>query len=126
MGAAKEARDHAHFRAQFDAEAQRTRLVHVDRYDLQRIEDDLAVARAEKAQLRRDLDRCKARLKERAATLTAERRQWQEERDALLARAHEGEHAMISYRRRWEYVSRLLRRFPADQVRALREEMNDE
>lgn len=126
MGAAKEARDSAHFRAQFDAESQRTRLVQVDRYDLQRIEDDLAVACAEKAQLGRDLDRCKARLQERAATLTVERGQWQEERDALLARAHEAEHAMISFRRRWEYVSRLLRQFPADQVRALREEMNDE
>ena len=122
MGIAKEGRDKAHFRAQFDAEAARTRLVQIDRYDLQRIEDDLALARAEKAQLRRDLDRCKARLGERAATLTVERRQWADDRAGLLKRAHEAERAMLSFMRRWEYVSRLLRQFPASQVRALREE----
>ena len=126
MGAAKEARDRAHFLAQFDADERRARLVQVDRYYLQRIEDDLAAARAEKARLGRDLDRCKARLRERAATLTVERGQWQDERVALLARAHEAEHAMLSFRRQWEYVSRLLRQFPASQVRALREEMGDE
>ena len=122
MGAAKEARDRAHFRDQFDAEGRNTRLVYVDRYYLQRIEDDLAASRAENAQISRDLRRCKARLKERVATLTLERMQ----RADLMARAHEAERAMLLFRRRWEYVSRILRQFPADQVRALREEMNDE
>jgi hypothetical protein len=125
MGAAKEARDRAHFQRQFDDEGKRTRLVPVDRYYLQRIEDDLAAAIAARTQLERDLDRCKLRLRERAATLAVERRQWAEDRASLLDRAHGAERAMLMFRRRWEYVSRLLRCFPASQVRALREEFTE-
>jgi len=125
MGAKKEGRDKAHFRAACDDETARTRLVVVDRRYLQRVEDDLTLHRAAAAQLQHDITRATARLRERAATLTVERGQWAEERTGLLQRAHAAEHAMCSFRRRWEYVSRLLRQFPASQVRALREEMSN-
>ena len=126
MGAAKEARDRALFRQQARNAIESTRLVPVDRYYLQRIEDDLAAARVALAQSQRALNRCQTRLKERSATLTVERQQWAEERERWTLRAHGAERAMLAFRRRWEYVSQILRRLPVGAVRTVRADYDAE
>lgn len=96
---------------QADRQLAATRLVKIDRYALQGLEDEASRLRLENATLRRDLGRAMLRFQERAATLTYERRKFSEESERLTARARDGWQAMRLYRRRWQWVSRIVRQF---------------
>jgi predicted nucleic acid-binding Zn-ribbon protein len=117
MGIAAYHRGSAVISRQIRDELGANRLVPVDRYHIQALEDHNASLTAEVARLRARLDRAMTHLSERRATLAAERRDRAEVEARLLDRARSAERAMLAYRRQWEGVSRLLRRLSLAKVR---------
>ena len=110
MGVAAYARGNKLISEQIRRDVEASRLVPVDQYALQALEDERDQLRAEVAALRRDRDRAIRCIRAMEAGRTVERVATAEQIERLSGRAHSAEHAMLRFRRQWERVSQLLRR----------------